>query len=317
MVDTISLDLLAARKGVNMKIAFLFAGQGAQAVGMGKDFYDNYNLAKVIYDNYPEIKDLCFEGPAELLNQTAYAQKAMLLTSYVIASVLKSNGIEPEYACGLSLGEYSALAFANTWKLDDAIEIITSRGNIMQNALPLGTSKMAAVIGLDRNVILDVLKNVDGICEIANYNCPGQIVITGDNKGVDCAIPLLTAAGAKRVLPLNVSGAFHSSLLIPASKELRKTLDKFSPNKPQYKIIYNVSGKEEDKPLNDILEAQICHSVYFEDSLKYLKENGVDTFIEIGPGKTLSGLVRKTLTDVKCYAITDVESLNKVLEELK
>ncbi len=317
MVDTISLDLLAARKGVNMKIAFLFAGQGAQAVGMGKDFYDNYNLAKVIYDNYPEIKDLCFEGPAELLNQTAYAQKAMLLTSYVIASVLKSNGIEPEYACGLSLGEYSALAFANTWKLDDAIEIITSRGNIMQNALPLGTSKMAAVIGLDRNVILDVLKNVDGICEIANYNCPGQIVITGDNKGVDCAIPLLTAAGAKRVLPLNVSGAFHSSLLIPASKELRKTLDKFSPNKPKYKIIYNVSGKEEDKPLNDILEAQICHSVYFEDSLKYLKENGVDTFIEIGPGKTLSGLVRKTLTDVKCYAITDVESLNKVLEELK
>lgn len=300
-----------------MKIAFLFAGQGAQAVGMGKDFYDNYNLAKVIYDNYPEIKDLCFEGPAELLNQTAYAQKAMLLTSYVIASVLKSNGIEPEYVCGLSLGEYSALAFANTWKLDDAIEIITSRGNIMQNALPLGTSKMAAVIGLDRNVILDVLKNVDGICEIANYNCPGQIVITGDNKGVDCAIPLLTAAGAKRVLPLNVSGAFHSSLLIPASKELRKTLDKFSPNKPQYKIIYNVSGKEEDKPLNDILEAQICHSVYFEDSLKYLKENGVDTFIEIGPGKTLSGLVRKTLTDVKCYAITDVESLNKVLEELK
>jgi len=284
---------------------------------MGKDFYDNYPLAKVIYDNYPEIKDLCFEGPAEKLNQTAYAQKAMLLTSYTIASILKSNGIEPEYACGLSLGEYSALAFANTWKLDEAIEIITSRGEIMQNALPLGTSKMAAVIGLDRNIILDTIKNVDGICEIANYNCPGQIVITGDNKGVDAAMPLLTAAGAKRVLPLNVSGAFHSSLLIPASKELRKTLDKFSPNKPIYKIIYNVSGKEEEKPLNDLLEAQICHSVYFEDSLKYLKEQGVDTFIEIGPGKTLSGLVRKTLTDVKCYAVTDVESLNALLEALK
>ena len=300
-----------------MKIAFLFAGQGAQAVGMGKDFYDNYPLAKVIYDNYPEIKDLCFEGPAEKLNQTAYAQKAMLLTSYTIASILKSNGIEPEYACGLSLGEYSALAFANTWKLDEAIEIITSRGEIMQNALPLGTSKMAAVIGLDRNIILDTIKNVDGICEIANYNCPGQIVITGDNKGVDAAMPLLTAAGAKRVLPLNVSGAFHSSLLIPASKELRKTLDKFSPNKPIYKIIYNVSGKEEEKPLNDLLEAQICHSVYFEDSLKYLKEQGVDTFVEIGPGKTLAGLVRKTLTDVKCYSVVDVASLNQLLEELK
>ncbi len=300
-----------------MKIAFLFAGQGAQAVGMGKDFYEEYNLAKVIYDSFPEIKELCFEGPAETLNQTAYAQKAMLLTSYTIAKVLESKGITPEYACGLSLGEYSALAYANTWKLDEAIEIITNRGNIMQNALPLGTTKMAAVIGLDRDTILNTIKNVDGICEIANYNCPGQIVITGDNKGVDAAMPLLTEAGAKRVLPLNVSGAFHSSLLIPASKELRKTLDKFSPNKPDVKIVYNVSGKEEDKPLNDILEAQICHSVYFEDTLKYLKDQGVDTFIEIGPGKTLSGFVRKTLTDVKSYAITDIESLNKAVEELK
>ena len=300
-----------------MKIAFLFAGQGAQAVGMGHDFYDEYNLAKVIYDSFPEIKELCFEGPAETLNQTAYAQKAMLLTSYTIAKILESKGIMPEYACGLSLGEYSALAFANTWKLDEAIQIITDRGNIMQNALPLGTTKMAAVIGLDRDTILNTIKKVDGICEIANYNCPGQIVITGDNKGIDAAMPLLTEAGAKRVLPLNVSGAFHSSLLIPASKELRKTLDKFSPNKPEVKIVYNVSGKEEEKPLNDILEAQICHSVYFEDTLKYLKDQGVDTFIEIGPGKTLSGFVRKTLTDVKCYAVTDVESLNKTLEELK
>ena len=300
-----------------MKIAFLFAGQGAQMVGMGKDFYDNYPLAKVIYDNYPEIKDLCFNGPAELLNQTAYAQKAMLLTSYTIASILKANGIEPEYACGLSLGEYSALAFANTWDLDASIDIITNRGNIMQNALPLGTSKMAAVIGLDRDIILNAIKDIDGICEIANYNCPGQIVITGDNKGIDAAIPLLTNLGAKRVLPLNVSGAFHSSLLIPASKELRKVLDKYSPKKPEYKIIYNVSGKEEEKPLNDLLEAQICHSVYFEDSLKYLKDNGVDTFIEIGPGKTLAGLVRKTLTDVKCYSVVDIASLNQVLEALK
>ena len=300
-----------------MKIAFLFAGQGAQAVGMGHDFYEEYNLAKVIYDSFPEIKQLCFEGPAETLNQTAYAQKAMLLTSYTIAKILESKGITPEYACGLSLGEYSALAFANTWKLDEAIQIITDRGNIMQNALPLGTTKMAAVIGLDRDTILNTIKKVEGICEIANYNCPGQIVITGDNKGIDAAMPLLTEAGAKRVLPLNVSGAFHSSLLIPASKELRKTLDKFSPNKPEVKIVYNVSGKEEEKPLNDILEAQICHSVYFEDTLKYLKDQGVDTFIEIGPGKTLSGFVRKTLTDVKCYAVTDGESLNKTLEELK
>ncbi len=300
-----------------MKIAFLFAGQGSQAVGMGKDFYDKYESVKNIYDKFPEIRDLCFNGPAELLNQTEYAQKAILLTSYALASLAKENGINPEFVCGLSLGEYSALAFSNVWNLNDSIEIITNRGRIMQNALPLGTTKMAAVIGMDREKILEIIKTVDGICEIANYNCTGQIVITGDNKGVDNAMPLLAEAGAKRVIPLNVSGAFHSSLLIPASKELRKVLDKYTANKPDYKVVYNVSGKEEDKNINDLLENQICHSVYFEDTLKYLKDNGVDTFVEIGPGKALSGFVRKTLTDVKSYAITDLESFDKTISELK
>ena len=300
-----------------MKIAFLFAGQGSQAVGMGKDFYDKYETVKNIYDKFPEIRDLCFNGPAELLNQTEYAQKAILLTSYAFASLAKENGIEPEYVCGLSLGEYSALAFSNVWNINDSIEIIKNRGRIMQNALPLGTTKMAAIIGMDREKILEVIKNVDGICEIANYNCTGQIVITGDNKGVDNAMPLLAEAGAKRVIPLNVSGAFHSSLLIPASHELRSVLDKYTPNKPEYKVIYNVSGKEENKDINELLENQICHSVYFEDTLKYLKDNGVDTFVEIGPGKALSGFVRKTLTDVKSYAITDLESFLKTITELK
>lgn len=300
-----------------MKIAFLFAGQGSQAVGMGKDFYDKYECVKNIYDKFPEIRDLCFNGPAEVLNQTEYAQKAILLTSYALACLAKENNVEPEYVCGLSLGEYSALAFSNVWNIEDAIEIITNRGKIMQNALPLGTTKMAAVIGLDRNVILNTIKDVDGICEIANYNCTGQIVITGDNKGVDNAMPKLQASGAKRVLPLNVSGAFHSSLLVPASKELRVVLDRFTSNKPNYKVIYNVSGKEENGNINDLLERQICHSVYFEDTLKYLKDNGVDTFVEIGPGKTLSGFVRKTLTDVKSYCITDLESFDKTINELK
>jgi len=300
-----------------MKIAFMFAGQGSQAVGMGNDFYNKYDIVKEIYDKFPDIRDLCFNGPAELLNQTEYAQKAMLLTSYCFAKLLKENNIEPEYVCGLSLGEYSALAFSNVWDIESSIEIIKNRGKIMQNALPLGTTKMAAVIGMDREKILEIIKTVDGVCEIANYNCTGQIVITGDNKGVDEAMPKLQEAGAKRVIPLNVSGAFHSSLLIPASKELRIVLDRYTPNKPQYKVVYNVSGKEENNNLNDLLERQICNSVYFEDTLKYLKEQGVDTFVEIGPGKTLSGFVRKTLSDVKCYCVTDLESFEKTIEELK
>ncbi len=301
-----------------MKIAFLFAGQGAQSVGMGKDFYDAFDSVKKIYDEFPSIRDLCFVDQEGVINQTAYAQKAMLLTSYAIATVLKEKGIEPQYTCGLSLGEYTALTFAETWPLKDAIEIISHRGNLMQNALPLGTTKMAAIIGSSREVIQECLSQVtSGVVEIANYNCPGQIVITGENKAVDDALVLLKEK-ARRCLPLNVSGAFHCSLLNEASVELRKVLDQFVPQKPKYTMLYNVSGKEEERELNDILQEQICHSVYFEDTIQNLFDKGVDTFIEIGPGKTLSGFVRKTLTaPVKIYNVSDVASLDLTLAGLK
>lgn len=298
-----------------MKIAFLFAGQGAQAVNMGKDFYDSVESVKEIYDQFEDIKSLCFEDKDGVINQTMYAQKAMLLTSYAIANALREKGITPEYCCGLSLGEYTALTFSNVWSLKDAIEIISNRGRIMQNALPLGTTKMAAIIACDRNVIQETLKEVkSGVVEIANYNCPGQIVITGENKAVDEAM-LLLKDKARRCIPLNVSGAFHCSLLNNAGKELREVLDRFTPAKPAYKIVYNVSGKEESRPLNDILQEQICHSVYFEDSIRYLLSQGVHTFVEIGPGKTLSGFVRKTApAEVKIYNVSDMTGFEETLK---
>ncbi len=297
-------------------IAFLFAGQGSQEVGMGLDFYNEFPYAKKLYDKYPDIKNLCFLDNNEL-NETKNAQKCMLLTGYIIASILKEKGIEPTFTAGLSLGEYTALAFSNAWIIDDAISIISKRGEIMQNALPLGTTKMAAVLGLDRDTILLGIKDIDGICEIANYNCPGQIVITGDNKGVDNAIAKLTSLGAKRCIPLNVSGAFHSSLLENASNELYEELIKYEYNKPEYKMVYNISGKESNNNLNEILRLQIKSSVYFEDSIRYMINQGVDTFIEIGPKKALSGFVKKINNNVRILNVSKVDDLNKVVEELK
>lgn len=300
-----------------MKIAFCFAGQGSQTVGMGNDFYNEISLVKEIYDAYPEIKNLCFTDKDNVLNQTAYAQKAILLTGYAIAKALQQQGITPEYCCGLSLGEYTALAFSEAWSLENAIEIITNRGRIMQDALPIGTTKMAAIIGLDREKILATLETVSGVCEIANYNCPGQIVITGEVKAVDEAMVKLTEQGALKAVPLQVSGAFHSSLLKDASKELRNVLEQFPNHSPKYRMVYNITGKEETKPLNDILEEQICHSVYFEDSIRYLLEQGVDCFIEIGPGKALTGFIRRINRGIKVYTVSDLNGFKDTVNKIK
>ncbi len=300
-----------------MKIGFLFAGQGSQVVGMGKDIYDNYQIAKDIYSYLDSnIKDVSFNGPKELLDETMYAQPSILASSLAIAKILERNNIIPSFVCGLSLGEYSALAFSNVFNINVAIKLVTKRGEIMQNALPKNETGMVAVLGMDSNIILEEIKKVNGVCEIANYNCPGQIVISGEIKALDEAINLLTLKGARKCIKLNVSGAFHSSLLEGASLKLKEELDKYELGDKTYEIVYNTYGEPSNIDIKTILTNQIKSSVKFEQSIRYMLDNGVDTFIEIGPGNTLAGFVKKINKEVNVYSAFNMESLNKVIGEL-
>ena len=300
-----------------MKIGFLFAGQGSQHPGMGKDFYEQYDAARRLYDSIDidiPVKELCFNGTQEQLNDTAVAQPCILATSSAIAAVLSEKGIHADVAAGLSLGEYSALAYAGVFAPQEGAKLVRQRGKIMAAALPEGTSGMAAVLNTEESVIAEVCAEVKeiGVCEIANYNCPGQIVISGQKEAVAAASEKLKVRGARRVIPLQVSGAFHTSLLNEASVQLREVLDTYAFGEEEIPVINNVSGKVETRDLREVLQEQICHSVHFTQSLQAMIDMGVELFIEIGPGHALSGFVRKTTKEVPVYHIDTTEDLEKV-----
>lgn len=303
------------------QIAFIFPGQGAQEPGMGKDFYEKSASAREVFDQAEsllglDMKKLCFEENDEL-NITEYTQIALLTACMAMERVVREQGVAPQVTAGLSLGEYCAIVSAGGMELSDAMRLVRKRGILMQEAVPAGQGSMAAVLGMDGPSIEKVLEGREGVW-IANYNCPGQIVITGYKTPVEEASKALQEAGAKRVLPLNVSGPFHSPLMQPAGEGLKEIFAgmKMSPLKIPY--VTNVTAEYVDDiaQTEELLIRQVSSSVRWQQSVEKMIAAGVDTFVEIGPGRTLNGFLRKIDRQVKGYNIRTWEEMQKVCEEL-
>ena len=303
------------------KTAFIFPGQGAQKAGMGKDFYEQSETAAEAFDKASKLlnidmKALCFEEN-DLLDQTEYTQAALVTTCLAIAKVLGERGVKPDVAAGLSLGEYCAIAIAGGMCTEDAITTVRKRGILMQNAVPGGKGSMAAVLGMAAEEIEKVLSEIEGV-SIANYNCPGQIVITGWKESVEKASEVLKEAGAKRVLPLNVSGPFHSPLLEEAGRELGSVLESVELHPLHFPYVTNVTAQyvEDISETKELLKQQVASSVRWQQSVERMIADGVDTFVEVGPGKTLAGFMRKIDKNVKVYNVGSWEDVDKVVSEL-
>ncbi|MGL4972671.1 MAG: ACP S-malonyltransferase [Culicoidibacterales bacterium] len=303
-----------------MKIAVLCAGQGSQYSEMGKAFYAENQTYKQIIDelNTTVAFDLVglLNTENDLLDQTAYTQPAIVAMTTGIGQALLAQGVQPDFYAGLSLGEYSALTLAGAIAPKDVIALVHLRGQLMQAAAP-GVGAMAAVLGIERSVIADVCLETPGIVEIANYNCPGQIVIGGEKAAVATASETLKTLGARRVLPLNVSGPFHTSLLAPAAQKLAPELAKINWQTPKVPVIRNIDAKPYEETFVYELAKQVESSVYWEDSIRYLLDQGVNAFVEIGPGKVLTGFVKKIDRTVKTYTIETPEQLALVVTQLQ
>lgn len=317
-----------------MKIAFLYAGQGSQKVGMGRDLYEAYPEFREVMDRAGadasvgfDVRKICFEGPEEMLNETRYTQPCMVAFAAGLTKVLENAGIRPEAAAGLSLGEYSALYAAGVLEEEQVIRLVAFRGAAMQAAAEGRNTKMIAVLGLDADTVIRGCEQVraelagksEAVAEPANFNCPGQITVSGDAEAVDRAAEVLKELGAKKCIPIKVSGPFHTSLMKPAGDALAERFQGEAFQKMQIPVYFNALGntKKEEDTVPALLEAQVQKSVYFEQTLRRMAEDGVDTFVEIGPGHTLTGFVGKTLPDAAKYSVETVEEVEALIRTLK